>query len=51
MIEGYSFVSTGLWCKFFHFFKFLIVLNYFLFLIITIFNLLYYVLFYYFNLD
>ena len=28
MIEGYSFVSTGFWCKFFSFFvfKFLIVL-------------------------
>ena len=44
MIEGYSFVSCGFWCKFFFnflFFKFLIVLNYFkcLFLIIITFNL------------
>ena len=51
MIEGYSFVSTGFWCKFFfHFFVFLVfhcflfyfkILKYFLFLflIIIIFNL------------
>ena len=41
MIEGYSFVSAGFWCKFFSFFvfvlKFLIVFNYFL--MIIIFNL------------
>ena len=46
MIEGYSFVSTGFWCKcFFHFFVlvfnyyFYFILNYFLFLIIICFNL------------
>ena len=50
MIEGYSFVSTGFWCKFFFIFIFLVfncflfyfkILKYFLFLflIILMFNL------------
>ena len=48
MIEGYSFVSTGFWCKcFFHVFFlcfFFIVLNYvlFLFLMIIFLNLILY---------
>ena len=36
MVVGYSFVSTRFWCKFF--LKFLIVLNYFLFLFLIIKN-------------
>ena len=42
MIEGYSFVSTGFWCKFFFSFFCFLVVNCFLFLIlikIFIFNL------------